>query len=110
MFYGLDETLLADQCDDNSVFEIKDEEHLMSGRLYSDMMIKGATSLSHTANCDVIVGADKTTIRINRSVFAMQCAVLSRLAFGTEDMPMDESRPIELPHFDAEAVKIALGP
>ena len=71
-------------------------------------MKKGTTSLSHMAKCDVIARAEKTFIKVNRSVLAMQNAILARLAFGTETMPADTSKPIELLDFDAAAVKVVL--
>ena len=52
-----------------------------------------------------LCGPQREEIKVNRSVLASMNPVLHRDLFGTDLNPVDPSKPIEWPDFDAQAVR-----
>jgi len=52
-----------------------------------------------------LCGPQKEEIKANRSVLASMNPVLHRILFGTDLIPVDPSKPIDWPDYDAQAVR-----
>ena len=52
-----------------------------------------------------LCGPQRKEIKVNRSVLASMNPVLHRILFGTDPIPVDPSKPIEWPDYDAQAVR-----
>ena len=70
------------------------------------------TRLEHPAMADprwldasFLCGPQREEIKVNRAVLASMNPVLHGVLFGTDLIPVDPSKPIEWPDFDAQAVR-----